>query len=128
MPLPVGRQRVTLEFVERTLPSQALDLVVDQLPLVYAEWLIRKGTEWLIERWLGSASVVEPVGRWLPYDRTTAMGAELARLARGATAPPVSSRPPPIPGSRRFWPPTATAHPIGRSTWACRASPTTRPT
>ncbi|GGL40905.1 PEP/pyruvate-binding domain-containing protein [Planomonospora parontospora] len=71
-----------MEFVERTLPSQALDLVVDQLPLVYAELLIRRGAEWLIERWLGSASVLEPAGRWLPHDPTTAMGAELARLAR----------------------------------------------
>ncbi|GAT69519.1 pyruvate, water dikinase [Planomonospora sphaerica] len=71
-----------MEFVERTLPSQALDLVAGQLPLVYAELLIRRGAEWLIERWLGSASVLEPVGRWLPHDPTTAMGAELARLAR----------------------------------------------
>jgi pyruvate,water dikinase len=71
-----------VEFVDQVLPAATLDLITEQLPAVYGEMLARAGAEWLVRRWLGSSSALEPVRRWLPHDPTVAMGAELARLAR----------------------------------------------
>ncbi|GAA0919326.1 PEP-utilizing enzyme [Pseudonocardia zijingensis] len=71
-----------MEFVDRVLPAATVDLITAQLPAVYGEMLTGAGAEWLVRRWLGSSSGLEPVRRWLPHDPTVAMGAELARLAR----------------------------------------------
>lgn len=75
-----------IEFVDRILPAQTCELIVDQLSTVYAEELTKIVVERLLERWLGTASDFEPVRRWLPHDPTIAMGAELARLARDHAA------------------------------------------
>lgn len=71
-----------VEFVDEVLPAATLDLITEQLPAAYGEMLARAGAEWLVGRWLGSSSGLEPARRWLPHDPTLAMGAELARLAR----------------------------------------------
>jgi pyruvate,water dikinase len=75
-----------VEFVDRILPVRTCDLVVDQLPAVYAEELAKVVAERLLERWLGTSAGFEPARRWLPHDPTVAMGAELARLARDHAA------------------------------------------
>jgi pyruvate,water dikinase len=75
-----------LDFLDRILLAGTNRPIVDQLPAVYAEQLVRIVAERLVERWLGSSSGFEPVRRWLPHDPTIAMGAALARLARDHAA------------------------------------------
>jgi phosphohistidine swiveling domain-containing protein len=84
--------RHQVDFVERTLVAGTFDVIVEQLPAVYAEELAKLAATRLTERWLGSAAPMEPVWRWLPHDPTIAMGAELARIA-GIYAEPSPATP-----------------------------------
>ncbi|BCJ75837.1 phosphoenolpyruvate synthase [Catellatospora sp. IY07-71] len=91
--LPTVRRR--LDFVDKVLPGAALDLVLEQVPAVYAELLIRVALQRLAGLWTGDSSRLEPVLRWPPHDPTLAMGEELARLADGyaAAATPAADDP-----------------------------------
>ncbi|MCK2213670.1 PEP-utilizing enzyme [Actinomadura sp. ATCC 31491] len=79
--------RAQVDVATGVLPVLVVRLVVEQLAPVCAEILLRVLAEGLVRRWLGTVSAMEPVRRWLPYDPTMAMGAELARLAGRAGEP-----------------------------------------
>lgn len=75
-----------LDFVSRVVPLRTCELVVAELPLAYAEQLVRIGAERLVSRWLGDEADMDALRRWLPQDPTVAMGRELARIARDSAA------------------------------------------
>ncbi|MGY1633496.1 PEP/pyruvate-binding domain-containing protein [Geodermatophilus sp. SYSU D01186] len=78
--------RAQVEFVLSTAPRRAVDVVWAQLPPLYLGLLAGALAARLCERWLGSATGLEPVRRWLPHDPTLAMGTALARLAQACAA------------------------------------------
>ena len=87
-----------MDFVNATLPAATFEVVIGQLPAVYAEEILKIAAERLTGRWLGPSGDFEPVRRWLPDDPTVAMAAELARLAdlHSATGTDVSPTAPEV--------------------------------
>jgi len=82
-----------VDFVYQVLPARTYAMMLDQMPAVYGELLVRGIAERLVKRWVGKTSDFEPVRRWLPHDPTVAMGAALARLARDCAAHGVEPSP-----------------------------------
>lgn len=72
-----------LDFVFDCLAERICALVIAQLPIAYAEQVVRIVLERLAGRWVRNPSELEPMRRWLPHDPTVKMGAALAEIARG---------------------------------------------
>ncbi|SHN87775.1 pyruvate, water dikinase [Geodermatophilus obscurus] len=93
--------REQVNFVLENLPRRTFDVAWSQLPPLYVGLISGALAAWLCERWLGSATGLEPVRRWLPSDPTLAMGAALARLAQTCREAGVEPSPT-APGTAEF--------------------------